>query len=384
MPGELLSRVVTIVGASARAAAYSAVRAGFSVQAADMFADVDLRRVCVAHRVTDYPTGLATAITGAHTGGWMYAGGLESHPLLVERWARVRPLWGNRADVLRRVRQPHLVANVLRRAGLRAPAVRLDPPTPIGDGKWLCKGLRSCGGSQVAVWDGNLPAGLDARDCYFQQFVDGPSCSAVYVAARGDAALLGITQQLIGARWCGAQGFRYCGSVGPLEVSHAITDQFIAIGKALAKEFDLVGLFGVDAIFNSIGVWPVEVNPRYTASIEVIERASEIRAIELHVNACQQGQLPTARSGTAQGQAAKAVLFASRRLVVPKSVSSLSDQPSQSRWPAMADIPAPGTVIEPGWPILTVLAAANSQREALEALQRQATVVRATLGETTD
>ena len=41
----------------------------------------------------------------------------------------------------------------------------------------------------------------------------------------------------------------------------------------------------MDAIQSGGQVVPLEVNPRYTASVEVIERVSGLQAIALHANA---------------------------------------------------------------------------------------------------
>ena len=43
------------------------------------------------------------------------------------------------------------------------------------------------------------------------------------------------------------------------------------MGAALADVFDLCGLFGVDGVVRGNRFWPVEINPRYTASMEVLE-----------------------------------------------------------------------------------------------------------------
>ena len=84
-----------------------------------MFADSDLRERCDVVAVSDYPSGLIAVLEGDQPGGWIYVGGLENHPTLVDRWSRVRPLLGNPGSVLRRVRNPRLVADALRSAGLR-------------------------------------------------------------------------------------------------------------------------------------------------------------------------------------------------------------------------------------------------------------------------
>ncbi len=377
-----MGQVLTIVGGSARAAAFSAVRAGFAVHAADRFADADLRRICPAVQVDDYPAGLADVLGGSHSGGWLYTGALENYPAMVDQLAGIRPLWGNASGVLRRVRHPQRVADALGGRGLRCPAVTLDARLLPRDGSWLCKSLRSSGGAQVSRFDQLAPIGGHREaDNYFQQFVEGTACSAVYVAASRKAALLGVTRQLIGARWTGADGFCYCGSVGPLLLSGDMAENFVRIGNVLAHEFELTGLFGVDAIVNSQGVWPVEVNPRYTASVEILEWALGIRAMELHVAACQAAELPTPRAVVPRRQCGKAVLFATNRMKISADFDSPANQAETSPWPALADIPARGTVIEPGWPILTVFAEGSGEREVLDTLRRRAADVRSALSQ---
>lgn len=371
-----MSRVITIVGSSARAAATSAARAGFSIHAADLFADVDLLRATAAIAVADYPAGLEAALVGAHEGGWIYTGGLENNPALVDRWAGIRPLWGNAGEVLRRVRRPELVAAALLDAGLKAPQVVCEARQVSRDGRWLIKGRRSSGGAHVAVWNELSPDPSPAADYYFQQLVAGDPCSAVYVAAGGTAVLLGATRQLIGERWTGAGGLRYCGSVGPLDLSESTERQFARIGTVLAEKFNLAGLFGVDAIVNDLGVWPVEVNPRYTASIEVLERASGFHAIDLHVTACEEGALPASRHWPRSAVCGKAILFADSRLQIPPAITEKYEQEFTCVWPSVADISAPGTIIEAGWPILTVFAAAATERETLNRLEQRAVEVR--------
>ncbi len=380
-----MGQVLTIVGGSARAAAFSAVRAGFSVRAADRFADADLCRICRAVRIDDYSAGLAEVLRGSHPGGWLYTGALENCPALVNTLARIRPLWGNSADVLRRVRHPQRVADALGGRGLRCPAVTFDATLLPRDGSWLRKSLRSTGGLQVSRRDQSAPIGGNREaDSYFQQFVEGTACSAVYVAAGRKAALLGVTRQLIGARWTGADGFRYCGSVGPLALSGDVAENFVQIGDVLADEFELAGLFGVDAIINSQGVWPVEVNPRYTASVEVLERALGIRAMELHVAACQAAELPPPHAVALGSRCGKAILFATNRVEISADYDSPANQAETCPWPALADIPARGTIIEPGWPILTVFSAGPSERAVLDALRRQAADFRSALARPTN
>src|SRR5437660_693977 len=84
-----------IVGASARAAAFSALRAGLEPWCLDQFADADLCARCPAVLVRPrlYPRGLVALARKAPPGPWLYTGGLENRPRLVRRLTRERPLW---------------------------------------------------------------------------------------------------------------------------------------------------------------------------------------------------------------------------------------------------------------------------------------------------
>jgi uncharacterized protein len=370
-----VSRVLTIVGASVRAAACSAVRAGFSVYAGDMFADVDLRRCCEATQVTDYPDGLAAILRGPQAGGWMYTGGLENEPALIREMSQIRPLWGNSVDVLRRVRHPKSVTAALRAAALPCPQVAFDAADVPRDGTWLRKPFRSAGGVRISVWGRHPTADSgSATHYYFQRHIEGLSCSAVYVAAGGKARLLGMTRQLIGAAWAGARDFRYCGSIGPLDAPPVVASGFAEIGTVLARRFELVGLFGVDAVVNARGVWPVEVNPRYPASAELLDWAWGVPAVALHVAACEAGQLPSGPA-PARHSCGKAIVFAPHRCVVSAELGARIGENDHRVGPTLADVPAPGTIIEAGWPIVTVLADAPDEQLVLEQLRRLAAQV---------
>jgi uncharacterized protein len=272
--------------------------------------------------------------------------------------------------VLRRVRQPRIWSNVLRRAGLCCPNIADASSGLARDGTWLEKPFNSAGGARISLWNEHSRA--RRRGYYFQQRIDGLSCSAAYVAAKSSAVLLGVTRQLVGADWTGASGFCYCGSIGPIDLSARDREGFARIGAILAREFGLIGLFGVDAILDKRGVWPVEVNPRYTASMEVVERATGFSAVGLHVGACETESLPPDFAATAGRVCGKAILFASRAMIVPQSIHTLLRESDGEPWPALADVPSPGTVIERGWPIVTLLAEGPREHGVFDELRRRA------------
>src|SRR5438045_3963952 len=73
-------------GARGRGAAASAIRAGFTPHVIDLFADADTRKLAPTIRCefSDYPQGLVEQARHVPPMPWMYTGGLENHPDIVE------------------------------------------------------------------------------------------------------------------------------------------------------------------------------------------------------------------------------------------------------------------------------------------------------------
>lgn len=358
------SERLLVLGASTRAAAASALRAGFAPVCGDRFGDVDLRERCPVTVAEDYPAGLERLALASPPGAWMYTGALENFPRLVMRISRHRPLDGNAAQVLRQVRDPIQIAAAVSHAGLPCPACRKTADSLPVDGTWLKKRVRSSGGTSVQPWRGE---GKNHLGCYFQQRIAGTPCAAIYVAAAGRARLLGVTEQLLTA------GFRYAGSVGPLRLEPDVETLAAELGSVLAREFGLVGLFGVDAVLAHSAIWPVEINPRYTASIEVLERALGLLSIALHAAACRQAQLPAdapAALASAPAWCGKAIYYARTDVVISAGFTSYLAGLNEGRaWPVAADIPSPGTFVRAGQPVATALAEAANREVVLGRLQ---------------
>jgi predicted ATP-grasp superfamily ATP-dependent carboligase len=368
-PGDHL----LLFGASTRAAAFSALRAGLSPWCADLFADADLRRVCPASAIAaaEYPDALLEMSARAPAGPWMYVGGLENRPALVEALARSRPLWGNGAEVLRRVRDPETLAAVLTEAGLPCPQVR-PRADDLPPGRWLVKPRDSAGGRGISFLQAGSAPG---RHTYLQEHIDGAAWSAVYVGREGGALLLGATRQLVGESWLHAAAFHYCGSLGPLPLASLTRDLLRRLGDLLVTAFGLRGLFGVDFVLRDGKPWPVEVNPRYPASVEVLEYTAGFAALALHRAVFDPGApcpdpVPAARPVLL----GKAVLFAAQALTFPADGPWLETlhQPPQAAAPAFADIPAAGQRIEKGRPVLTLFTTGRSPGEVLTQLAQTA------------
>jgi uncharacterized protein len=366
---------VTIVGASVRAAAYSALRAGLTPWCVDLFADADLRAVAETRRVpvANYPQDFLALLRQAPAGPVVYTGGLENYPNLIEAIAKDCTLWGNDGESLRRSRDPFFVCRLLDEAGLCSPRLAANKVDLEQTGPYVRKPFRSAGGAGILVARADEPL---SPGYYLQQFISGPSHSAVFCAFADRSVLLGVTEQLVGEEWLNAKQFSYCGSIGPVDLPSSTRDALRQLGEVLRSGCSLRGLFGVDFILKDGQPWPVEVNPRYTASIEVLEHATGLRAIMYHRAAFAPEQpdglnrppaqlcFPTAAAAV-YACVGKAIVFAPRRFVAPSSSAS-------GQWPIhtdpltlpdCADIPYARETIEEGWPILTVFAHGASREE---------------------
>jgi predicted ATP-grasp superfamily ATP-dependent carboligase len=338
----------------------AAAREGYSVTALDAFADLDNHPAVNTHAVTACSPGtLVEASRAVLCNAVAYLSPFENAPDAVDALARGRTLWGNPADVLRAARDPKRLAAVFARHDLPYPSLGCEEHRPC-----LVKPLASGGGHGIERWQ----AGADVPDGYYtQEFIDGQPGSVAFVASPAGVAMLGVFEQLIGLDTFGAAGFRYCGSImdGSITTESWLWRAGSAVANVVALEFGLIGVNGIDFIATSGALYPIEVNPRWSSSMELVERALNVSVFAAHVEACTVGTLPrVSGAGAAIGRSiGKAVLFARHSLTVGDTLPWCSDA-------TVRDIPRPGTVISTGDPVCTVFAeglTASRCRDALEA-----------------
>src|SRR5262249_49843818 len=129
-----------------------------------------------------------------------------------------------------------------------------------------------------------------------------------------------------------------------------------------------VGVNGIDFVARDGVPHAIEVNPRWCASMELVERAHRISVFGAHAAACAHGTLPEfdfTRTPQSFGAIGKAVVFARRHVLVGGSRSWLDDR-------TVEDVPHPGERIYAGRPVCTVLADSHDAETCYEALVRRA------------
>ncbi|MGH9237473.1 MAG: ATP-grasp domain-containing protein [Vicinamibacterales bacterium] len=381
-------RDILICGTSTRAAAESAARAGFSVTTIDAFADRDqhpaVRALSAGRDFDASPTAAAMARVARDLpcDAVVYLSPFENHPRAVAALAAGRVLLGNAPETLRLVRDPFVLAGALRSHGVEVP--RLMNANDSNDSNdsnesngWLVKPFRSGGGARIREWQrGPIPRGW-----YLQKRIDGTPGSIVFAAAKGACVPIGFSRQLVGDANFGAAGFRYCGSIlappGDRQFPDgaAVFEAAGAIARYVSSMFGLAGLNGLDFIARGRVVYPLEVNPRWSSSIEVAERAFAMPFFPVHAAACSDGVLPTFDCAAALERAdvvGKAIVYARRLVSVGDTSNWLEDS-------SVRDVPPSGECFRPGQPVCSVFATAADSETCYRLLVSRAARIYAEL-----
>ena len=360
---------VLLTGLTTRAIAESAVRAGCDVVTVDYFGDLDTKRLCPNASLRERGHGYSAAALARVArelpyDAVAYCGGLENHPEAVAALAEGKVLLGNAPETLRGVRDPAILFPFLAARGFAAPETITAGQAAAGPlpttGQWLLKPVASGGGHGIRAWRGEPPGPRHV----LQEYMAGVPASAVFVADGRQAVVLGWSEQLHAPTV-----FRYGGNVLPLEAPAATLAELQLLIQALTDRFGLIGLNGVDFVLQASRPAVVEVNPRYSASMELVERATGVSMFALHLAACR-GRLPepslahaALHADASPGFHGKAIVYARRSVTVTASLEWLER--------GVQDVPHPGDVIRKGRPICTVLAEGSSRAGCLAALRAE-------------
>lgn len=366
-------RRLVLLGASVRSAAESARRGGFHVTGIDQFGDVDTQQACdrffqLPPRGETLPVGMLPHCRGREL---LYVGGL-SRPAVTQPLEAVCRLIGPAAETRARLRDVRVLQEISAAAGVRFPETYRCPPVgakpaggaePAGgakpadgaavadgvalaEGRWLYKRSASSGGLGVTRWPTCLPV---AGGGVLQRWVPGQPHGATFLCRRGRAELLGVCRSLFTR--IGNRPFIYAGSLGPLSLAPQAQQSIRRLGQAIVQRVPLEGLLNADLIIGPRGeLTLLEINPRWSASSELIER-------NLGGAPCgPQSLLRIAVTGEPIPEPGstcylKRILYAPRRLVIAERDES--DRLAANH--SLHDIPPAGTVIPAGHPVATLI-----------------------------
>ncbi len=372
---------IYVIGAAARATASMARRAGLRVGLFDAYGDEDSEAYCSRVKVIGFDDHVPEitpdafrAIVGNRP--WLFTGPLENAPAWLAAASQGSMLWGNPAAVCRAVRDPFALARVVIETGcsVRFPETRAFADRPSKLRTWIWKPSKSTGGWRTQrAHRINLACMHDLSSGpthgFWQKFIRGRTFGAT-VASDGDrSVLIGLCESFRGAP---GRPFAYAGSAGPAHdatVRRAMPD-LDRLAQKLTAEFGLKGLWNFDLVHSRRdGLWYLlEINPRPSASMEVLELAVRHGLFDVHRKIFEQDQgwfdLANERRQTLERTARrqlKTVIYAERKLRVSQLVRAgllvRAFGRDESLWPDFwhfADWPKEGTVIEAGDPACTM------------------------------
>lgn len=324
------------LGFSVRSLAEAASQAGLTVYAADHFGDHDLREIVSQYQPvspwrppqvakTDHPERNHRARTTAELSveqaiveqllKWhrsapvLLAGGTENWPELLAVAHQKMTVLGPTPQQLVSLRSTDFWSTAADHAKVHFPTIwKTGTPPRGGTVGWLRKSTRSAGGIHVIRCQSNLFGTnnphwnpIHSTD-YFQQEIQGVSIGVTCILRDPQKAaqarlpccqVLGATESFRAEDWPGPSEFIYRGSWGPIRLSDTQLEKISKLGIAIQAATQLMGWLQMDFILDSDGqLWLLEINPRWTAGMEVLT-ACGTNPVPLHLQAWGQSQALT-------------------------------------------------------------------------------------------
>lgn len=349
-----------VVALSARALVASARRDGLRVAAVDLFADTDTAAMAdpcltLPSRQLRIPAAALRRVLAAPDLSRLplvYGAGFEDRPELLRALARGRPVIGNRAGTVARLKNPFAFAALLAQLGIPHPEVATSLPADAGG--WLMKRAGASGGAHIRPGSSRLSAGH-----YVQRHMAGRPVSLLFLSNGRSVLPVGFSRQWVAP--APGQPYRYGGAVGPMPATGGTAATMIDAVSRIAAAVGLVGLNSADFLVGPAGWCLLEINPRPGATLDLFERPPMPSLFGLHLAACA-GTLPTDLPPLAGCRAAMVVYCA-----VP---TLLQDGLCWPDW--TADRPRPPAHIPAGAPLCTVIADGPDMTEARRLAGRRA------------
>ncbi len=343
-----------VIARSGRSLAASAHRAAYRVHVVDSFADEDTKLVSDSTHQVDFLdddfAGSAllkkvrelvsclsevVLVTGA---------GFEKRTELLDRLADIAPVFSNSKSVIDALKDPVNFYKLLTDACISTPEISSSRPMAIEN--WLIKRPAATGGAYVQ-WAANIETD-PASDSYYQKYISGTVSSAVFLAKKTHANIVGYNEQLQSDKFT-EMPFLYKGAITKPTIENKHKQRIDKIVNEITMRTGLLGLCGIDYVVADSGeIFVLEINPRPPASFELHEQ--QVSLFELHIG-CFEGRKIDYKYQQADTAKGYAIYYAKCAVHIDETIV----------WPSwVKDIPAFGTVIKPKYPVCSVHTEAES------------------------
>ena len=351
---DIIMRIL-IIGINVRHIACSAARAGHEVYAIDCYSDLDLQRC--ASKTALMPRQGAEKYLPAYV-ELFRPDAVVLGPGLEEISVKGARVLNNSPEKAALVSDKLWLSHWLERKGF--PFIRTQSTLEGLQFPAVIKPRKGAGGVGCRLVHSATEIEFD-KSLIAQEMIEGLPASVSVIGNGREARALAVNEQLIGASWTGADGFRYCGNITPLEAP----DQSIAeMAEEIVAELELVGSNGVDFLLTDSGPLVVEVNPRFQGSLDCVELATGQNIFQAHLQSFSKVlpdkmKMPCLAAG-------RAIIYATRDMQIEEDLSA--------SW--ATDVPRPGCKIGKDDPILSILATGNGREEVVALLTKRAATLR--------
>lgn len=346
-----------LIAPSTRAMAESARRAGYSFVTLDFFGDADQKKICENYSLNhEFKEEYSIENLFKHSQELdfthvVYGSGFENHPDLVGKLEKMAIVLGNDSEALRKVRNWNHFFKALKKHGILFPETKLLPLECarefVSSNKgWIIKPVKTGGGH--SIYDAQtldvIEEDKELEDrVLVQEYIPGKPVSSTIVVSE-ESVCIGSARQLVGAHF---NKYRYVGNIAPLDTGAELLEE---LSCEIGEIFKLKGVNGIDFILSD-ELYVLEVNPRLTGSMEVIEKAYKLNVLDLHIKACtgEKLKIKKVKPKTFYG---KKIIYADRKLRF--NIRKTPD--------FVKDIPHSNERIEADSPVCTVLGAGKTAK----------------------
>jgi hypothetical protein len=356
-----MRKKVLVAGFATRHVVQSAYGAGYEVYAVDHFCDQDLslyaRETFPFEELDDLFPAVEEMCRRQAPDIVVATSGAEALPS--------RKFCGTPPEKVQRFLDKLMTHQFFEDLGISTPALLPEGIYPamlkprFGSGGWRNKVVET--GEARAAWVGkfgDIPS-------ISQDVVEGVPCSVCCIADGSAAVAIATNRQIL--RGTDDARYGFSGSTTPFR--ETAPGRLVSTAERIAAASGCLGTIGIDFVSGK-DLYAIEINPRFQATLDTVEMATGMNLFSAHIGAFR-GILPETRPSCRQ-VACRKILFADHDLVVTTSLLRL--------FPAVADIPWPGTCFEEEQAVISVYGWGASEEAAETLLDKHIRTVQQYMG----
>lgn len=236
--------------------------------------------------------------------------------------------------------------------------------------RWLWKKQRSAGGLGVKFIDAEkltdlsfLRANFSSESGVLQEYVTGKSIGVSFLSSHHGTVILGVAESipLQPHIW---SDFIYRGSIAPVGIPPWVKSLLQEFASCVSSSTGWCGLWQADFLLSESELYLIEINPRWTASMELIAYGYDLPLVTWHANSIQLMASDWNRIQLKMGDVHPKPLMLRKEILYAEKDTTVTLEEGESWWGKRwshqkydvtdlwyADIPNALTVLTKGTPI---------------------------------